>query len=248
MSHPPAIVISAPGGRRHELAETHLRELGLSCELSPAVFIQVPPEQVPGYDHPRRLRELGYGLTKGEIGCFLAHRAAWEAIVRRGETCLILEDDARLESRLVAHLGKSSEAISGRPMLIRFYSVKHPKHKTWRRLEGGFELVRPLSPGGSTVAYMLTPECARALVEGSRSFWLAVDEYMDDEASHGAPILHGFPEWVRHEDEGASLVGARTKPPMGALRKVGREWRRLLRNIRQSFHREKTLWQLGLRP
>jgi hypothetical protein len=71
---------------------------------------------------------------------------------------------------------------------------------------------------------------------------------MDDEASHGAPILHGFPEWVRHEDEGASLVGARTKPPMGALRKIGREWRRLLRNIRQSFHRERTLWQLGLRP
>ena len=248
MSHPPVIVISTPGGRRHELAEAHLKELGLSCELSPAVFIQVPPEEVPGYDHPRRLRELGYGLTKGEIGCFLAHRAAWEAIVRRGETCLVLEDDARLESRLVAHLGKASEAISGRAMLIRFYSVKHPRYKTWRRLEGGFELVRPLSPGGSTVAYMLTPECARELVAGSRSFWLAVDEYMDDEAAHGSPVLHGHPEWVRHEDEGASLVGARTKPQISSFRKVSREWRRLLRNLRQVAHRERTLWQLGLRP
>jgi len=248
MSHPPVIVISTPGGRRHELAEAHLKELGLSCELSPAVFIQVPPENVPGYDHPRRLRELGYGLTKGEIGCFLAHRTAWKSIARRGEPCLILEDDARLESRLVPLLNQASVALAGRAMLIRFYSIKHPQHKTWRSLAGGFELVRPLSPGGSTVAYMLTPECARALLEGSRSFWLAVDEHIDDEASHGAPILHGFPEWVRHEDEGASLVGARTKPQISAFRKVAREWRRHLRNIRQSFHRERTLWQLGLRP
>jgi hypothetical protein len=65
---------------------------------------------------------------------------------------------------------------------------------------------------------------------------------MDDEASQGAPILHGFPEPVRHEDEGASLVGARTKQPISALRKVAREWRRILRNIRQSIHRERTLW------
>lgn len=247
MSHPSVIVISAPGGRRHEIAAAHLKELGLSCELSPAVFIQVPPEVVLGYDHPRRVLELGYGLTKGEIGCFLAHKAAWENISRRGETCLVLEDDARLESRLVPLLGQIAEALDGRAMLIRFYSVKHPRHKTWRKLADGFELVRPLSPGGSTVAYMLTPECARALVAGSRSFWLAVDEYMDDEASHGAPILHGFPEWVRHEDEGASLVGARAKPPMGVSHKVAREWRRLLRNFHQSIHRERTLWQLGLR-
>lgn len=219
----------------------------MSYELSPPVFIQVPPQEVPGYDHPRRVRELGYGLTKGEIGCFLAHKAAWENISRRGETCLVLEDDARLESRLVPLLGQIAEALDGHVMLIRLYSVKHPRHKTWRKLADGYEIVRPLSPGGSTVAYMLTPECARALVKGSQSFWLAVDEYMDDEASHGAPILHGFPELLRHEDEGASLVGARTKPPMSVSHKVAREWRRLLRNIRQSIHRERTLWQLRLR-
>ena len=247
MSHPPVIVISTPGGRRHELAEAHLKALGLSCELSPAVFIQMPPEALPGYDHPRRVRELGYGLTQGELGCFLAHRAAWEAIARRGETCLVLEDDARLEPQLVPLLGQASRALAGRAMLIRFYSVKHPRHMTWRRLAEGFELVRPLSAGGSTVAYMLTPECACALLDGSRNFWLAVDEYMDDEAAHGAAILHAFPEWVRHEDEGASLVGPRVKPPLSLLRKAWREGRRAIRNIRQKIHREKTLWQLGLR-
>jgi hypothetical protein len=55
-------------------------------------------------------------------------------------------------------------------MLVRFYSVNHPRHKSGRTLTDGFQLVRPVSQGGSTVAYLLPPECARALVAGSRSF------------------------------------------------------------------------------
>ena len=209
--------------------------------------MQTTAEEVTAYDHSKRLRELGYGLTKGEIGCFLAHQTAWEQVVRLGQTSLILEDDARLDSRLISLLRPTADSIAEQAMLVRFYSVKHPRHKTWRTLPGGFELVRPLSSGGSTVAYLITPECARKLLAGSRRFWLAVDEYMDDEASHGTVVLHGFPEWVRHEDEGASLVGARTKPRMSVAKKIQREWRRLLRNIRQSAHRETVLWKLGLR-
>jgi len=209
--------------------------------------VQTTAEEVTAYDHSKRLRELGYGLTKGEIGCFLAHQTAWEQVVRLGQTSLILEDDARLDSRLISLLRPTADSIAEQAMLVRFYSVKHPRHKTWRTLPGGFELVRPLSSGGSTVAYLITPECARKLLAGSRRFWLAVDEYMDDEASHGTVVLHGFPEWVRHEDEGASLVGARTKPRMSVAKKIQREWRRLLRNIRQSAHRETVLWKLGLR-
>jgi GR25 family glycosyltransferase involved in LPS biosynthesis len=247
MSHPPVIVISVPGGKRHKLAEAHLGTLGLASLLSPAVFVQTTAEEVTAYDHSKRLRELGYGLTKGEIGCFLAHQTAWEQVVRLGQTSLILEDDARLDSRLISLLRPTADSIAEQAMLVRFYSVKHPRHKTWRTLPGGFELVRPLSSGGSTVAYLITPECARKLLAGSRRFWLAVDEYMDDEASHGTVVLHGFPEWVRHEDEGASLVGARTKPRMSVAKKIQREWRRLLRNIRQSAHRETVLWKLGLR-
>jgi hypothetical protein len=107
--------------------------------------------------------------------------------------------------------------------------------------------VRPLKPGGSTVAYLLTPECAQVLLDGSRRFWLAVDEYMDDEAAHGGVILHGFPELVIHDDEGCSMVGARVKPPLSPLRKAYREWRRAWRDVARRIHRERTLWRLGLR-
>jgi glycosyl transferase family 25 len=227
--------------------KAHLGEIGLSFELSPPVFLQGAPEALPEYDGAKRTYELGYPLTKGEVGCFLAHRSVWERVALMGSACLVLEDDARPTAELVATLSAAATAIAGQRMLVRFYSVKHPKHKCWKQLTKRFSLVRPLSPGGSTVAYLLTPECARALLEGSRSFWLAVDEYMDDEASHGCVILHGFPEWVAHDDEGASMVGARVKPTLNLGRKVFREWRRAVRNARQFIHREKVLWRLGLR-
>lgn len=247
MSHPPVIVISAASGRRHDLMKAHLGAIGLSFELSPPVFLQGTPEELPQYDGAKRTHELGYPLTKGEVGCFLAHRSAWEQVALMGSACLVLEDDARPTAELVATLSAVANAIAGQRMLVRFYSVKHPRHKCWKQLTERFSLVRPLSPGGSTVAYLLTPECARALLEGSRSFWLAVDEYMDDEASHGCVILHGLPEWVMHDDEGASMVGGRIKPKISVIQKFGREWRRAMRNLSQAVHREKTLWRLGLR-
>jgi len=197
MSQPPVIVISAANGRRHDLMKAHLGEIGLSFELSPPVFLQGAPEALPEYDGAKRTYELGYPMTKGEVGCFLAHRSVWERVALMESACLVLEDDARPTADLVATLSAAATAIAGQRMLVRFYSVKHPKHKCWKQLTKRFSLVRPLSPGGSTVAYLLTPECARALLEGSRSFWLAVDEYMDDEASHGCVILHGSPSGSR---------------------------------------------------
>jgi glycosyl transferase family 25 len=227
--------------------KAHLGAIGLSFELSPPVFLQGTPEELSQYDGAKRTHELGYPLTKGEVGCFLAHRAAWERVAQMGTSCLVMEDDARPTAELVATLSAVANAIAGQRMLVRFYSVKHPRHKRWKQLTEQFSLVRPLSPGGSTVAYLLTPECARTLLEGSRSFWLAVDEYMDDEASHGCVILHGLPEWVAHDDEGASMVGARVKPALSLGRKVFREWRRAVRNARQFIQREIVLWRLGLR-
>jgi glycosyl transferase family 25 len=243
----PVLVISSPGSRRHALAKAHLDDLGLEHALIESVFLGTSAELCPGYDHRRRLRELGYPLTKGEVGCFLAHKSAWEAVASGNVPAVVMEDDARLTSESAAQLETIGKAVRSTTHLVRFFSVRHPRHKTWKRLSDSLALVRPFSPGGSTVAYLLTPECARKLLEGSRGFWLAVDEFMDDEASHGCAVLHSVPELVTHEDEGSSLVGARVKPPLSLRRKFVREWRRALRNLGKLIHRERTLWRLGLR-
>ena len=226
----------------------HLGSFGISAELSPSVFIESNPADLPAYDGRRRLQELGYHLTKGEVGCFLAHREAWKRVVAAGAPCLVLEDDARLDTALVRHLESAAQAIAGSTMMVRLFSMKTGRHKRWKELSAEFSLVRPLAAASSAVAYLMSPGCAAALLEHSAVFWLAVDEFMDDEAVHGCVVMQGSPQLVRHDDEGASMVGGRQKPPLSLGRKILREIARARRNLSQALNRERTLWRLGLRP
>jgi glycosyl transferase family 25 len=243
----PSVMITKPDSRRHQLVLEHLRAHRIEPVISPAVFLDGNPESHPCYDHQRRLTQLGYGLTKGEVGCFLAHRKAWEKVVELGSDSLVMEDDARMEPNLPAHLALLAESIKGRDLAIRLYSFRHPPGKVWRRLTEQIAVIRPLVAGSSAVAYVLTPQCARHLLAASEVFWLAVDEYMDDEFAHGCAILQAKPELIRHEDDGSSLIGAREKPPIRPLAKLRREGLRLIRNVRQRCWRELILWRLGLR-
>lgn len=247
MSSPAVIVITQPGGRRHQLAAEHLREMGIEPCFSPAVFLSGAPEDCTHYDQRRRVRELGYELTKGEVGCFLAHRKAWEKVSDLGTVCLVVEDDARMEPDLPARLRMLAAAIEGTDLLLRLYSFRRSPGKVWRQLDRGIALVRPFKASSSAVAYMLTPHAAKRLLAESGRFWLAVDEYLDDEATHECAILDVRPELIRHDDNGSSLIGARTKPSISPWAKMRRELLRLIRNLRQSLWRERVLWKLGIR-
>jgi glycosyl transferase family 25 len=241
------IVISKPESRRHSLIRNHLTGLGMQASVAPAVFLAGPAERTAGYDHASRLRNLGYGLTPGEVGCFLAHRRAWEMAEASGGPSMVLEDDARVDPKLVRSLDELGEAIAGTKIIIRLFSQRHPDSKLWRRLASGIDIIRPNLAGNAAVAYMLTPEAARALLNSSVSFWQTVDDHMDDEESHGCAIMHLLPELVRHEDEESSLIGTRRKPRIPLWAKLRREWLRALRKLRHSRHRGKTDRALGLR-
>ena len=241
------IALSLPGSRRGSLLRSHLAGLGLDATFLPGIYLEGPAESEASYDHALRRRLLGYDLTSGEVGCFLAHKAAW-AKVAAGETpCLILEDDARLRDDVTDKLGELSSAIAGTKIMVRLFSQRHPGVKHWRRLPSGLDIVRPRSAGYSAVAYVLDPAAAKALLLSSDRFWQTVDDHMDDEGAHGCVIMHTLPELARHDDEGHSLIGERRKPPLSLLASTRREWWRALRKLRLAWHREKTLWSLGLR-
>ena len=247
MSECSIIMISILGSRRHRLMEGHLSELGVEAQVVPAIFLNGDLERANGYDLRVRMKILGYGLTNGEVGCFLAHRSAWEKVAASDRPCLILEDDARLDSRLVHNLGELSGAIAGTKVILRLFSQRHPRAKLWRRLTCGLEIVRPMSAGHSAVAYLLDPAAAAALLQSSTRFWQTVDNHIDSEPDHACVVMHVLPELVSHDDEGNSLIGERHKPRLSLLFRLRREWLRALRNSRLAWHREKTLWSLGLR-
>lgn len=247
MRHCQIIAISEPGSRRRSLLEAHLSALGLNAVFLPAVFVEGPAEDEPSYDHLTRSRMLGYGLTHGEVGCFLAHKTAWTKVASGHCPCLILEDDARLRDDAANKLGELAEAVAGTKVILRLFSQRHPRAKLWRRLTCGLEIVRPMSAGHSAVAYLLDPAAAAALLRSSTRFWQTVDDHMDDEPAHSCVIMHVLPELAHHEDEGNSLIGARRKSPLPLALRLRREWLRALRKAKLAWHREKTLWSLGLR-
>ena len=242
------LIITKPGSRRHNLVAAHLEEKGFSALVSSAVFLESSDEFPCEYDQQTRNRLLGYDLTIGEIGCFMAHRKAWKQVVLLDRACLILEDDARVRPTFSpAALQEIADAIAGKKIVVRLFSQRHSSTKKWRVLASGLQIVRPSKPGYSAVAYLLDPAAAAALLQSSTRFWQTVDNHIDSEPDHACVVMHVLPELVSHDDEGNSLIGERHKPRLSLLFRLRREWLRALRNSRLAWHREKTLWSLGLR-
>lgn len=241
------LVITSPGSPRCADISAHLETMHVPFEVSAAVFIKTPAEEFPDYDHAKRLRQFGYGLTAGEVGCFLAHRNAWETVARGTDPVLIIEDDARLLTAVPALLPCLSAIAQRTGYIIRLYGAIRRPARLWLEPAVGVKLVRPTSPSFSSVAYLLSPAAAQHLLKGCRRFCVSLDSYLDEETAHGCIILNTEPELVTHDDLAPSLIGGRIKPPSTIMYKVYREILRAGRDLRQRCHREVVLWQLGIR-
>src|SRR5665213_2137702 len=52
------------------------------------------------YDREAQLRNYGYDLNPGQLGCFLSHREAWKKCVASQKLTLVLEDDFEFQQKL----------------------------------------------------------------------------------------------------------------------------------------------------
>lgn len=223
-----------------------LEALGLPFELSPAVFIKGDVTSSPCYDHLARMKNLGYPMRAGEIGCFLAHRNVWQAAAVHDGCTLVLEDDSFVPPARLREILAAADVLAGKNMAARLFSRPRTAFRTWRELGTGVILVRPTRPGSGAVGYLITQEGARSLLRHSGSFWCPVDDYMNLEYLHGCIMLHFEPEIAEHRDGGVSLIGKRIKPPVSPSARVIRELLRAWRNARGSLHSKLTLLRLGL--
>ncbi|MCK6418819.1 MAG: glycosyltransferase family 25 protein, partial [Alphaproteobacteria bacterium] len=99
----PITVISLPHEtQRRARIKNQLDRLGLSFSFFDAINGQDLPADMPlPYNEARRLRIFGRGLTQGEIGCLLSHKAVLEVIARSTTPCtLVLEDDVVIDAGL----------------------------------------------------------------------------------------------------------------------------------------------------
>lgn len=93
-----ALVIGLDRNYRGAELEVQLRSRGIAIERVQGVVVDDLPKGLDAYvDQAAALVLQRRELTRGEVGCALAHRAAWAALVASGDqSSLVFEDDARL--------------------------------------------------------------------------------------------------------------------------------------------------------
>ena len=231
---------------RHAHFVAILEGLGIPYALSPAVFVQGELPWSSHYDHETRMRNLGYPMRAGEVGCFLAHREAWKAAANHEGCTLILEDDAFVDPAKAADIIAASELLARNVMMARLISQPRPDFRPWRKLASGTSLARPNRHGNLAVGYLLSQDCARSLLRHSETFWCPVDDFMNLEYVHRCLMLHFEPEIAEHRDGGVSLIGGRSKPSVNLRTRMVRELLRAWRNARGRLFSWIVLARLGL--
>ncbi len=110
-------------------------------------------------------------LTKGEVGCFLSHWKIWKKCVEKNEPILVLEDDAIITDKF------SYDELYQR--IEKGYGFVYLGWKEMREsvpIDNKF--VEPVYPYW-TLSYMITPECAKLLLNNHASKHIVpVDEYL----------------------------------------------------------------------
>lgn len=214
---------------------TQLAALGLSAERLSAVdgaTIDLQPYATSG-------------LTKGEIGCFLSHRDAWQRLVASdNDLALVLEDDVRLSADLprvletAAKLDRGNHILkldtSGRAVLLEKRALRPSERIRLSRLH---------SEHTGTAGYVISAQAAAELLSRSSTIAEPVDLFMFGRsavAHQRTRIFQAVPAVVAQEKrfravQGTAMgsvikpQGRRSKP---FASKVVQELRRWLRKLR----------------
>lgn len=223
-------VISLPEATcRRALIAQQMAALGLAYSWIDGVKPDFARLDKTGFHHGERLRRYGYPMAQGEIGCFLAHQSAWRLVQKQTEKCLILEDDAVLSGLSPTLL----DALQGSPYpMVRLAGLVHKKYK----LIAGTVLSKYWGDPAGSAAYVLGPQEATRLLEKSKSFFMAVDDFLEARHLHGVNTyaVLPYPVWQAGAD---TQIIDRGRPQLSILRRLHRMLVRIPIDINKYFHR-----------
>ncbi|MGI4859365.1 MAG: glycosyltransferase family 25 protein [Janthinobacterium lividum] len=189
-------------------------------------------DQVPGYDLAKRLRRFGYGLTPGEIGCYLSHRTVWRRFLDSdSEVCCALEDDGVLRddfSEVVADIVTAREHWD----FVRLYSLYRRGARPYCITAGSCQLNWVACSAMSTLGYLLTRRAAEKLLVHTQEIMFSIDEAIDRHWEHGLRQFVVHPQIVT-ESTLPSVIGDRQKPRLKGRAKVRYKWHRAADKVRR---------------
>ena len=134
------------------------------------------------YDEHKRHSRYGFGMTRGELGCFLAHRKAWKDCIDSARVTLVLESDVRPTNQ--ADFPRLFDALSERSNffdILRLHGVFENNELFRRRitdLSCGYSMYQTLGDPMGTGGYVITPKAANTLLECSSKIYQPVDVFL----------------------------------------------------------------------
>lgn len=240
------LLICDPSTERGRRARMRLDDIGLEHEVVPAVFPPAERPWSPHYDEVRRVHAYGYPMVRGEIGCFLAHRDAWRRVIEgSADMTLVLEDDAVLLGSDLASIRQAASVPETKGMTTLLFTASRLRFRRWL-LIGNMSIVRPTGVAYNTAAYLIGKNGAAKLLAKSGTFWCPVDEFLNLEYLHEVTLVHTYPLLASHPEEMPSLIGLRAKPKITVVRRLVRNYHRLVRRFRDGVYRLWTLVKMGL--
>jgi glycosyl transferase family 25 len=243
-----SIIITDKKSQRGEEAIQYLVKLGVNYECSPAVFLTDEEMLTTCYDAKKRLRITGYPMTKGEVGCFLAHKCAWDRVIKseNNDCFLILEDDAVIDLKdLVIIQSLARNQSLQQTIALLYINTDQPKFRRWFKI-GDVDIVIPTQSTYGAAAYLINKETAIKLQAYSQTIFCPVDEFFNMAYLHKLLLVHTDPPLCSHPDDKPSVIGVRIKPRISNRRRLVRNCFKLFRKFMDGAFRLKTNLKLGL--
>ena len=176
---------------RREKASAELSKTNLVWRFLDAVDGRKLSYPIPEYPASKVKRLLGFALTPNEIGCFLSHRAAWEACIAAQTPTLVFEDDFLLlphfehcVEQLISHLEDWQ--------IVRLQALIESNDDKLKAFDQ-FDLMRNHADPLGATAYLIQPAAAMVLVAYSKEIYEPLDHFLEHHTKHGQVTLAAKP-------------------------------------------------------
>lgn len=161
-----------------------------------------------------------HSLRRGEIGCFLSHRRAWQEIVdRKLDAAVILEDDVTFEPDELRQAIEFLDTCVQPNDYIQFQVRELENNDPPLVQAGQHSIVQPRPVILRTTAQLVTHEAAKRLLEVTQQIDRPVDTFLQLTWVTGVPVKMMLPRVVQEISQtlGGSTLGGRKKPWMEKL-------------------------------
>ena len=189
------------------------------------------------YNEPLRLKIKGEPMLPGQLGCFASHYLLWVRCADSKEPCIVLEDDARIDTDLLNQFLAATRLLGSQYECVRLFENKSRVRKAVPvQTVSDFLVCKYFKGHMSTTGYYLTPSGAEKFIAGADEWLLPVDIYMDQFWNNGVECYGIQPPCLTNDESFESLIDyvpKRRKKRKTLLVRFGRESYLVKNNFRR---------------